>query len=127
MKMISPDCTDASARQMASDMLRRPRVQSAMAARVEGDELVGGRIERLRYLTRVMRGEETEERVVQTKEGAQVVQVRLSARDRMHACEMLAKAAGEHLPKAPGTNDGAGFAGMSVQQLFELATKGALQ
>lgn len=128
VKIISPDVTDGSARQMAYDLLRRPHVRKALRERVESDPLVAGRLERLRFLTRVVRGEESEKRTRKGKNGRTIkVDVPPSLYSRMQACDMLSKAAGEHLPVLPGDDDGKRASELTVAELFGLMNAGARQ
>lgn len=111
VQLVSPDVQPNSARSMAYEMLRRPHVQKALRDRSEHDPLVAGRLERLRWLTRVLRGEVTEVRTVVQRKGkggvwtTEKVEAPPSIADRMAAARDLAKAAGEHLPKLDGGDD----------------------
>jgi hypothetical protein len=129
VKLISPDVTEGSARTMAYELLRRPLVRKALRERVEADPLVASRLERLRYLTRVVRGEEGEERFVCVGKSRRLKRIKVpdSTRDRMAACEMLAKAAGEHLPLLPGDDESRAAASMTMAELFALMQGGTRQ
>ena len=119
---ISPDVTDASAASIACKILKRPHVRKALRDRMESDPLVAGRLERLRLLTRIARGEEMEQR----RQGKrnQLVKHPPSLATRMEACAALAKAAGEHLPDNQADDASAKLAALlgslNVQQLFAL-------
>ena len=128
VKLISPDVTEGSARTMAYELLRRPHVRKALRDRIEADPLVASRLERLHFLTRIVRGEEKEKRVRVGKEGRRhVVDVPASLSARMAACEALSKAAGEHLPVLPGDEEGKAAALLSMEQLFALMQGGTRQ
>lgn len=126
MLLVSPDLTDGSAASQACKLLKRPQVRKALRDRVESDPLVASRLERLRLLTRIARGEELEERPVRTgKRGTFALKkCPPTLRDRMEACAALSKAAGEHLPEQ--ADDAAAklaalLSSMTVQQIFSLA------
>ena len=128
---------------IACEVLKRPRVKAALQERIECDPLVAGRLERLRFLSRVVRGEETEVRTVLSrrrrggpKDGkawdVELVKTPPSIADRMAAAAALAKAAGEHLALEKGDEDAAArlvakLASMSVAEMFELSRGGTTQ
>jgi hypothetical protein len=125
-----------SAAAIACEILKRPRVKEALRERGENDPLVAGRLERLRFLTKIMRGEVEEVRsvVVLRKAGQQVIErvyAPPSIADRMAAAQALAKAAGEHLAVDKGDEDltrlVAKLASMSVAEMFELSRGGTTQ
>lgn len=102
----------------AHQLLKRPEVRAAITALIELDPLVPGRIERLRFLGEVMRGERRGERM--NAEG-DVVLVGPSISEQQRACEELAKLAGDHQRVAPGDKPSAFPPGLTVDELFELA------
>jgi hypothetical protein len=67
----------------AYDLLRTPKIRSALDARLEGDPLIAGRLERTRFLTSVVRVEPCAP----------------ALKDRLAALEMLSKLAGEQVNK----------------------------
>lgn len=123
------DANSRSAASIACELMKRPHVRKALRARMENDPLIAGRLERLRFLTRVMRGQENEMRPVRVgKRGTFAVKpVPPSMKDRMDAAEKLARAAGEHLPAIEGDDAAettkmalAKIAGLSVAELFSI-------
>jgi phage terminase small subunit len=100
--------------------IRNPKIIYVLEMLQESDPLVMGRSERLRTLSRIARGDESEEKVTATGE---VVVARASLSDRMKAIEALSKAAGEHIPKK---TDGTGSlpVELTIEQLLELAQHG---
>lgn len=80
---------------------RNPKIRAVLDAFQESDPLVAGRVERLRFVTRVFRGEEKDEKIVDGK----VIEVRASVADRLKAYDALSKAAGEHIPKLKEDDD----------------------
>ncbi|HEX6239970.1 MAG TPA: hypothetical protein VFZ61_03715 [Polyangiales bacterium] len=123
-----------SAAAYACEVLKRPHVRKALQERIEDDPLVAGRLERLRFLTRVVRGQEVEVRAVLSRKkrggGYEIHKVEAppSIADRMSAARDLAKAAGEHLD-ARGDEDAnamllRALAGMNVGELFQLVRGG---
>lgn len=133
VQLVSPDVQPNSAASMAYEMLRRPHVQRALRERSEHDPLVAGRLERLRWLTSVLRGEVTEVRTIITRmvKGGKHVTEQVSAppsiADRMAAAAALSKAAGEHLPKLDGDDDVMGklmalLHGATIPQLMALVS-----
>lgn len=126
-----------SAASIACHILKRPKVKQALKERIENDPLVAGRLERLRFLTAVLRGQETEVRLVVThrkskKEGGgwetERVHTPASIADRIAAARDLAKAAGEHLPTQETDNAAENLlqliANLGVERVFALVTKG---
>lgn len=90
----------------ASALLRNPKVKRAREARLENDALVAGRMERVRWLTKVMRGEIDAPNL----------------RERLAAQEALSKLAGEQVTKVAQTNAaGEDVQNMSDAQLLVLA------
>ncbi len=107
----------------AYDLLRNAKIRSALDARLEGDPLVAGRLERTRFLTAVVRGEVTEDRVVRDESGARVEPCAPALKDRLAALDMLSKLAGEQvgkvaLTKGDGSDIDLGKA--PVSELFAL-------
>lgn len=119
MLKASPKLSRHSACVAASRMLQKPEVRAALKARVEGDPLIASRVERLRYLTRVLRGQEKDPRIVD----GEVVELRVSAKDRMAAADMLAKAAGEYITPLFKDGDDESLTGMGIKEMFELYQK----
>ena len=106
----------------ASTLLRKPKVRHAIDARLEGDPLVAGRIERLHFLTRVVRGEETEKRPERDSEGnVSMVDCPPAMRDRLAAQEALSKLAGEQVNKVAMTDSkGEDLKNAPTSELFAL-------
>lgn len=141
VRIVSPNVKHGSARSQAHDLLKREHIRKAIRARTENDEFVAGRVERLRLLTRIARGEEIEVRhIVVHKErnrqtGTMTTRVErvetppmLSA--RIEAMRDLAKAAGEHLPSV-GEDDAttrlmALLSGATIPQLMALLSAESL-
>ena len=105
----------------ACRMLRLPHIRRAIDARTECDPLVAGRLERLRFLTEIMRGEVTDEKL--DKDGCRV-EVRASTADRLKALEALSKAAGEHLPRPVADGEEGMLSGLTPGQILDLALQG---
>jgi phage terminase small subunit len=101
---------------IGSENLRKPPIRDAIAHIVDQDELVAGRIERLRFMTRVMRGEERDQRLNALGE---LIEVRTPTHVRLRAAEKLAELAGD-FRQPDKTADGLPD-GLSVEQLFDLA------
>lgn len=117
-------CGVASAT-IASRLLRRPRVRKALRERVEGDPLVAGRIERLHFLTRVMRGQEMVEHIKVGKRGRRSkMKEPPTLRERMEAAKMLREAAGEHLPVLDDAGEGNKAAGQTLERLMAIMMSG---
>jgi phage terminase small subunit len=105
-------------------LLRKPKIRAVLTAFQEMDERVANRVERLRFLTRVMRGEEKEPRVVgRDDDGAPIVeQTEPILRDRLVAQEALSKLAGEQVTKLAATNaQGEDVKSLGLEMLFTLA------
>lgn len=129
-----------SAASIACELNKRPRIKQALRDRMENDPLVAGRLERLRFLTRVLRGDETEVRLVVTHRKSKEdgggweterVNTPASIADRIAAARDLAKAAGEHLPTQESDNAAEKLlqliASMGVEQVFALVSKGEMR
>ncbi len=84
-------------RRNAHALMRKPHIKAYLQELQENDPLVATRIERLQFLTRVMRGEETNP--VWVRDFPEPIPSPPSIRDRLSAAEALAKAAGEHIQK----------------------------
>lgn len=112
--------SDAVLATTAWRLLRKADIKASLDARLEHDPLVAGRVERLRLLTEIVRGELTEERL-DTRGEVHVIKPSLA--DRMKALEALAKAAGEHVQRSSvevhGLPENA-----TIAQLLELAQAG---
>ncbi len=113
----------------ASRLLRNPRVRAAIEARINGDHLVAGRIERTRWLTKVMRGEEKEPRVIgRDGQGQPIVKdCAPPMRERLAAQDALAKLSGDLVAKHQVSGPGGGpieimdMSKLSIAELLELA------
>jgi phage terminase small subunit len=104
---------------VAQEVLRRPEVRAAITSLMEHDPLVPSRIERLRFLGSVMRGEAFGERM--NAEG-DVVKVGPSIGDRQQACRQLGELAGDFRRAAKGDSDEDALPpGLSIDELFDLA------
>jgi phage terminase small subunit len=101
---------------VGSENLRKPRIREAFALLLEQDELVAGRTERLRFMSRVMRGEERDQRV--TADG-EVIEVRTPMHLRLRAAEKLAEIGGDF--REPEKTADSLPPDLSVSQLFDLA------
>jgi phage terminase small subunit len=102
--------------QIAYARLRKREIQGVISQLTEHDELVAGRVERLRFLTRVMRGEERDQRITATGE---VIELRTQTNARLRAAEKLAELAGDFRePEQAG--DGLP-PDLTLEQLFDLA------
>ena len=102
--------------QRAHTLLKKSEVNEALAFLLEHDPLVAGRVERLRFYTKVMRGEVTETRATSegdTYEFSGVAQ-------RLRACEKLSDIAGDFREK-PREKDDELPTDLTVDELFELA------
>ncbi len=95
-----------NAMQIGCELLRNPKIQIAIATRLA--ELESERIakdkEVLEYITAVMRGETTEEVVMNIGTGkgltrAEKVNAKVGAKERLKAAEMLAKVHGMFISK----------------------------
>ncbi|NBI08230.1 terminase small subunit [Senegalia massiliensis] len=87
-----------TARQMGSENLSKPYIKSYIDERLKilQDKRIAKQEEVLEYLTRAMRGEETEEVVVIESKGdfeskARIIKKQLSGKDRNKAAELLGK------------------------------------
>ena len=107
-------------------LLRKDRVRKVLSAFQELDERVAGRVERLQFLTRVVRGEETEKRPERDSEGnVSMVDCPPALRDRLAAQEALSKLAGEQISKvAQVDSQGNDVKGMTLAELVVLAGMG---
>ena len=88
------------------ELLKNPKIQAAIQARLSQleSERIAKDKEILEYVTAVMRGETTEEIVVNTGTGKgytkpELVVVQASAKERLKAAEMLAKVRGLFVTK----------------------------
>lgn len=102
----------------ASTLIRRPAVRTAIDSLMEQDPLIPGRIERLRFLGSVMRGEVHGERL--NAEG-DVVAIAPSISERQRACEKLGELAGDYRRAEKGDKDDELPPGLTVDELFDLA------
>lgn len=98
--------------------LKRPHVKAAIAALLELDPLIPGRIERLRILGRIARREEMDHRIL--KDGT-VVEVPARISDAHAAVRTLAQMAGELNDRDKKQDEPELPADLTVDQLFELA------
>lgn len=90
----------------ASRLLRNPKVRSALNARIECDPLIMGRIERLRRLSEIARGEYTSQ--VVDPETGELANVRVPAKDLIAAMKELAQAQGDHVSRVELTGKDGG-------------------
>ena len=93
--------SERSAMALGCELLRNAKIQVAIATRLEQleSERIAKDKEVLEYITAVMRGETTEEVVVNVGTGkgftkAEKVRAQVSAKERLKAAEMLAKVKG---------------------------------
>ena len=96
--------------------LRKPQIRSAVTQIIEHDELVAGRVERLRFMTRVMRGEERDQRITATGD---VIEVRTPTQVRLRAAEKLCELAGDF--REPDKDSDDLPADLTIDELFDLA------
>lgn len=112
--------TDAVLATTAWRLLRKADIKAALDARLEYDPLIAGRVERLRLLSEIVRGNATDEKL--DAQGGRI-ELRVSTKDRLAALKALAEAAGEHVQRAnvevTGLPEGA-----TIAQLLELAAAG---
>jgi len=117
-RMAGYEATDASLATIAWRLLRKVDIKRAIDARMESDPLVAGRVERLRFLTSVLRGEITDEKL--DGEGSRV-ELRVDSKARLAAEAALSKVAGEHVQKVALTNSaGDDIAGVPLSELLAL-------
>lgn len=96
--------------------LKKPKIREVIAQLLDQDELVAGRVERLRFMTRVMRGEERDQRLNALGE---LIEVRTPTHVRQRAAEKLAELAGDF--REPDKADDGLPPDLSLEQLFDLA------
>ena len=97
-----------SAKQMGSRLLDHPNVRAYIDERMEEleAESIADQTEILQYLTRVIRDEESEEVLMNVGNFEQEVQtVKLSAKDKIKAAELLGKRYGSWTEKVDMTVD----------------------
>jgi len=111
--------TRKSSYQMGSIMANRPAVRAALKQAQEDDPLVATRVERLRFLTAVMRAKVRNQKLMSTGEKASL---RPDVRDRVAACEALSKALGDYLPRK---DDGEDMSSWTVAELLAMLKGGA--
>jgi hypothetical protein len=99
---------------VAHTKLRKPGIRDAIAMLMESDPLVAGRVERMRFLTSVMRGEVKEYRLL----GDKIVEIAPIAA-RIRAAEKLSELAGDFRESSKSAD--ALPQNLTVAQLFELA------
>ena len=99
--------SEKNAGAVGNELLRNPKIKRAIQSRMETLEssLIAKDKEILEYLTSIMRGEKTEEIVVNVGVGkgftqAQKVKAEVTAKERLKAAEMLAKARGMFITKS---------------------------
>lgn len=99
---------------------RNVHIRAVLDAWTEADPLVIGRVERLRLLAAIARGDAYDEKL--DAQGCKV-ELRCATKDRLAAIKALAEAAGEHIQRAnvevTGLPEGA-----TIAQLLELAAAG---
>lgn len=107
-------------------LLRKVEVREYLVSLQENDERIAGRIERLRFLTAVVRGEETEKRPERDSEGnVSMVDCPPALRDRLAAQEALSKLAGEQVTKVAHTDSqGNDVSRMSDAELMAMVALG---
>lgn len=97
-----------SAKQTGSRLLDQPEIKEYIAERMKEleEESIASQVEILQYLTRVIRDEETEEALVNVGNFEQEVQeVKVSAKDKIKAVELLGKRYGSWTDKVDLTSD----------------------
>lgn len=99
--------SERSAMQLGCELLSNAKIQSAIQSRLAQleSERIAKDKEVLEYMTAVMRGETTEEVVMNIGTGkgytrAEKITAQVSAKDRLKAAEMLAKVKGMFITKA---------------------------
>lgn len=103
-------------------LLRKAEIRDAIEAMVESDELVAGRVERLRTLSKILRGDVPEVRYVPSGER---VELPTRVSDRLAACVELGKLAGDYVTKvAQTTGAGDDVEALPLEELFVLARLG---
>lgn len=108
-------------------LLRKAKVRAVLDAFLESDPAVAGRVERLQFLTRVMRGEVFEERVVdRDDEGKPIMEsCPASIKDRLAAQDALAKLGGDYVTKvAPVNSQGEDLKNTPFEQLMAIVQMG---
>lgn len=86
----------------AHKLLRNPKVKTYIDERMKKleEEAIANQNEILKFLTRVIRDEETEETLISRgEEGQEITTVKLSGRDRIRAAELLGKRYGSWTDK----------------------------
>ena len=86
----------------AHKLLRNPKVKTYIDERMRKleEEAIANQNEILKFLTRVIRDEETEETLISRgEEGQEITTVKLSGRDRIRAAELLGKRYGSWTDK----------------------------
>jgi phage terminase small subunit len=105
---------------IAYNNVRNPKIRAVLDAWTESDSLVCGRVERLRILAAIARGDAYDEKL--DGQGNRV-ELRVATKDRLAAIKALAEAAGEHIQRTnvevTGLPEGA-----TIAQLLELAAAG---
>ncbi len=108
----------------ASRLLRNPRIRGAIEARINGDHLAASRLERIRFLSAVMRGQLTEKKYVgRDKDDKPIYEdCEPTLRERLAAEEALSKRSGEQVHKIAQTNSqGEDIRSLSLEQLLAMA------
>jgi hypothetical protein len=118
--MLVGSTTPHAATVTATRVLRRPHVRRAIRERADGDPLVASRVERLRFLTAVMRGEVS-------RSGKRKGFDRPSMRERIDAVQVLSKICGDFLPEPLALGEDNKAAGLTIERLFALMQTGAVQ
>lgn len=90
--------SDNTLKSVGAENLAKPDIAAAIDARQKADPLIADRNERQRFLTEVMRGVQTF-----TPKGGETAPLPVKMADRLKACEMLGRGAGDYGPK--GTED----------------------
>ena len=96
--------------------LRKPQIREALTQLIEHDELIPSRIERLRLLSRVARGQATDQRFA--PDGS-IVELRVPTRDQVAAIKVLCEIAGDF--REPAKMEDGLPPDLSVEELFDLA------
>ena len=102
---------------IAYETLKRPHVREAIAALAELDPLVMGRIERMRRLTKIARGELTDQRI--GAEG-EVYEMRVPVREQHAAIRTIAELVGDFRAAKESEKEDP-LKGLSAREMFDLA------
>ena len=86
--------SERTAYRTGADNLKKPQIKSFIEERMKAkeDSLIAKQDEVLKFLTSILRGEETEETLRGVGEGAQTItDIEVGAKDRIKAAELLGK------------------------------------